>query len=103
MPSTPECQRPGGVHEVGRNHRGIYKCKHCYTSLQSISVHPRSPCSGDYRVVCDGIDGDGVCSIGPSRPVAPVHKELAIEWYSEHQREAVRRDGTTHDAKVIQL
>lgn len=103
--AVPECQRPGGVHELGRARSGYKKCKHCYTSAQTITSTTRSPCKGDWRVICRGPKGTDseVCPIGPSDPIPEVLKGYALDLYSEHQRRAVEIDGTTHDCEVIQL
>ena len=103
MSPAPDCQRGVSAHEVGRNRAGHKVCKHCYTSLQTITSGSRSPVAGDLRVVCDGIDGDGVCSIGPSEPIPPALEDHALGLYNAHQREAVERDGQPHDAEVITL
>lgn len=97
----PPCYH-GEPHEVGRNRHGVKKCKHCHTSLQTIVTGAsRGMVKGDFRVVCEGVDGDGVCPIGPSDPTPAI--ELAQAALRDHQAEAIDRDGEAHHAKIIQL
>lgn len=94
----PQCQQPGGVHELGSNRHGYRVCKHCYVSAQTITSGTRAPCAGDWRVVCHD-----VCPIGPSDPIPETLKEYALEVYNDHQIRAVELDGAPHDCEVIQL
>ena len=91
-----------GEHELVFDRRAdMHRCQGCGLSAQTIVAHPRTAVKGDYRVVCRGAEGDGVCAIGPSVPTPT--KEFAIDDYNAHQREAVERDGQPHDAEVIQF
>lgn len=90
-----------GAHELGYDSRvGMSRCAHCGRSAQTLTADPRAPVAGDYRVVCRGVGGDGVCPIGSSEPTP--FRSAAVERYNAHQREAVARDGEPHDAEVIE-
>lgn len=89
-----------GAHEIGtdRRHGYIRRCKKCGTPAQDlVDGRRRIAIKGDYRVVCR----EDTCPIGPSE--ATPHRTTAIEWYNDHQREAVELSGEAHDVEVVQF
>lgn len=89
-------------HDLGYHYKTkMRRCKKCGSFAQDITSHPRAACVGDFRVVCEGVDGDGVCPIGPSLPTCMIGR--AKDYLEEHQEEAKELDGCLHKAKIIQL
>lgn len=93
---------PGEPHEIGSNREGRRICKNCGMDASTIcDWGGRGLIKGEFRVVCDGVDGGGVCPIGPSEPTPMVGH--AQELLAEHQGKAKEADGERHHAKIIQL